>query len=142
MRGCCRAAARWPHTSRTGKVKEGNEMENLNELETKLNALIAKGEMVKATEDFYADDCVYQEGNLPARTGGKKGHIDYLNGFLKTVKSVNGLTLHSQAVGDHVTMSEWTFDLSTESGPVLWNEVLRRRWENGKVVSERFYTAA
>lgn len=117
-------------------------MEDLKTLETKLNALIAKGEMVAATEEFYADDCVYQEGNKPPRTGGKKGHVAYLSEFFKTVIAVNGLTLHSQTVGDGVTMSEWTFDLNTSNGPVLWNEVLRRRWEHGKVVSERFYTAS
>lgn len=117
-------------------------MEDLKPLETNLNALIAKGEMVQATEDFYADDCIWQEGNQAARTGGKQGHKEYLSGFFKTVKTVNGLTLHSQAIGEGVTLSEWTFDLATENGPVLWNEVLRRRWLNGKVVSERFYTAA
>lgn len=103
--------------------------------------MIAKGEMVEATEMFYADNCEYQEGNKTPRGGGKQGHKEYLGAFLKTVKAVNGLTLHSQCIGDNVTMSEWTFDLSTEGGPILWNEVLRRRWSNGKVVSERFYTA-
>jgi hypothetical protein len=117
-------------------------MEDLKALETSLNALIAKGEMVEATEQFYADDCVWQEGNQPARSGGKQGHKEYLTALFKTVKAVSGLTLRSQAIGDGVSISEWTFDLSTESGPVLWNEVLRRRWLNGKVVSERFYTAA
>jgi hypothetical protein len=34
-----------------------------------------------------------------------------------------------------------TFNLTTNNGPILWNEVLRRRWQNGKVVSERYYTA-
>lgn len=108
-------------------------MDDLKILVKNLDAMIAKGEMVEATEQFYADDCVYQEGNKPARTGGKKAHKEYLSGFFKTVKAVNALTLHSQTVGDGVTMSEWTFDLSTESGPILWNEVLRRRWANGKV---------
>ena len=117
-------------------------MEDLKTLETTLNAMIAKGEMVQATEQFYAEDCIWQEGNLAPRTGGRQGHIEYLVAIFKTVKTVNGLTLHSQAIGDGVTLSEWTFDLSTENGPVLWNEVLRRRWLNGKVVSERFYTAA
>ncbi len=117
-------------------------MEELKTLETQLNGMIAKGEMVEATELFYADDCAYQEGNKEPRTGGKQGHKDYLTGFFQTVKTVNGLTLHSQAVGDGVTMSEWTFDIDTTNGPVLWNEVLRRQWKGGKVVSERFYTAA
>ncbi len=117
-------------------------MEDLKTLVQNLDALIAKGEMVEATDKFYADNCVFQEGNKAPRTGGKEGHKEYLSGFFKTVTKVNGLTLHSQTVGDGVSMSEWTFDIATSNGPVLWNEVLRRRWENGKVVSERLYTAA
>ncbi len=117
-------------------------MEDLKALETELNAMIAKGEVVKAVDKFYADDCAEQEGNQPPRTGGKQGQMAYLTEFFKTVQAVNAIKLHSQTIGDGVTMSEWTFDLTTTGGPILWNEVLRRRWENGKVVSERFYTAA
>ena len=117
-------------------------MQDLNTLETELNAMIAKGEMVQAVEKFYGDNCSEQEGNQAPRAGGKAGQIAYLTEFFKTVKAVNAITLHSQTIGNGVTMSEWTFDLSTTGGPILWNEVLRRRWENGKVVSERFYTAA
>ena len=117
-------------------------MEDLKTLETKLNALIAKGEMMEAVERYHADNCVYQEGNQSPRTGGKKGQKDYLANFFKTVKAANALTLHTQSVGDGVTMSEWTFDLTTSNGPILWNEVHRRCWQNGKVISERYYTAA
>ena len=27
-------------------------------------------------------------------------------------------------------------------GPIVWNEILRREWRDGKVVSERYYKAA
>lgn len=117
-------------------------MQDLQALETQLNGMIQKGEMVAATEQFYDDKCVYQEGNQPPRTGGKKGHVEYLSNFFQTMIAVNRIKLHSQAVGDGVTMSEWTFDLSTTNGPILWNEVLRRQWKDGKVISERFYTAS
>lgn len=116
-------------------------MEDLKTLETKLNALIAKGDMIEAVEQYHADGCCYQEGNQPPRAGGKAGQKQYLTDFFKSVKSVNALKLHNQAVGDGVTLSEWTFDLTTKDGPVLWNEVHRRLWQNGKVVSERYYTA-
>ena len=117
-------------------------MTDLTTLETQLNTLIQKGEMIPATVQFYADDCVYQEGNQAPRTGGKAAHVEYLTNFFKTITAVNAIQQHSQAIGNGVTISEWTFDLATTNGPVLWNEVLRRRWNNGKVVSERFYTAA
>ena len=116
-------------------------MEDLQTLETKLNALIGKGEMIEAVEQFYADDCVYQEGNQPPRTGGKKAHKEHLSHLFKTVKTVNALTLHGQSIGGGITMNDCTFNLTTNNGPILWNEVFRRRWQNGKVVSERYYTA-
>lgn len=117
-------------------------MQDLKTLVHDLDTMIGKGEMVEATEKFYADNCSYQEGNQTPRMGGKKGHVEYLTNFFKGVTKVNGLTLRSQTIGEGVTMSEWTFDIETKNGPILWNEVLRRRWENGLVVSERFYTAA
>jgi hypothetical protein len=96
---------------------EEEDMDDLKTLETKLNALIAKGEMIEA---------------VTLTTASTKR---------KTVKTVNALTLHGQSIGDGITMSEWTFNLTTNNGPILWNEVLRRRWQNGKVASERYYTA-
>lgn len=118
------------------------EMEDLRTLESKLNALIAKGEMIAAVEQYHADNCIYQEGNQPPRMGGKKGQKEYLSNLFKTVKTVNALTLHGQSIGDGITMSEWTFDLTTNDGPIVWNEVHTRRWKDGKVISERYYTAA
>jgi hypothetical protein len=58
---------------------EEEDMDDLKTLETKLNALFAKGEMIEAVEQFYADDCVYQEGNQPPRTGGKKGQKEHFS---------------------------------------------------------------
>lgn len=116
-------------------------MEELKQQETALNAMIAKGEMVEAVQKYYGEDCTFQEGNNKSRPGGKAGQIEYLGNFFKTVTKVNGIKLHSQSTGDNVSMSEWTFDLSTTGGPILWNEVLCRVWKNGKVVSEKFYTA-
>ena len=63
--------------------------------------------------------------------------------FSKGSASVNGITLHSQTVGDGVTMSEFTFDLTQSDGsPILWNEILRRKWKDGLVIDERYYTAS
>jgi len=116
-------------------------MQDLKTLETALNALAQKGDMATAVNQFYADDCSFQEGNQPARTGGKAGHLTYLADFFATVTKVNTIQLHGQAVGEGITISEWTFDMVGPDGPILWNEILRRQWKDGKVVSERFYTA-
>ncbi len=116
-------------------------MKNLNELEHELNQLVAAGKILDAVDGFFAEDATFQEGNQPQRVGRatQKAHLE---AFFKTLKAFNGATLHSEAVGDGVTMSEWTFDMVGPDGPIVWNEILRRRWANGKVVSERYYTAA
>jgi hypothetical protein len=110
------------------------------ELETKLNAMISSGKILEALDQFFADDAVFQEGNGAARRGKRVNH-DFLSGFFKTLKAFNGATLHSQAVNGDTSLSEWTFDMVGPNGPILWNEVLSRRWNNGKVVSERYYQA-
>ena len=117
-------------------------MQDLNILETSVNALAQKGDMAAALNQFYADDCSFQEGNQPARSGGKAAQLTYLANFFATVTKVNAIQLHGQAVGDGVAISEWTIDLATTNGPILWNEIIRRQWRDGKVVSERYYTAA
>lgn len=117
-------------------------MHDLKTLETSINELAKKGEMASSVEQFYADDCTFQEGSQPARAGGKAGQLTYLVNFFATVTKVNAIQLHGQAVGDGITISEWTFDMASTNGPVLWNEIIRRNWRDGKVVSERYYTAA
>lgn len=116
-------------------------MKNLQELESELNQITASGKILEALEGFYADNCSFQEGNQPPRVGKKTQHA-HLEAFFKTLKAFNGATLHSATVGDGVTMTEWTFDMVGPDGPIVWNEILRRHWENGKVVSERYYTAS
>jgi hypothetical protein len=115
-------------------------MNNLETLDTRMNEMIRAGKILEALDEFYADDAQFQEGNTPPRIG-KRNHREFLVGFLGSLKAFNGATLHSQAIGTNVTLTEWTFDLVGPHGPILWNEVLRRTWRDGKVVSERYYTA-
>ena len=114
--------------------------DSLSSINAELNTMTQSGKILEALEAFYADDCVFQEGNQPPRRGRKTQH-DHLSAFFKTLKAFNGATLHSVGVGDDVTLNEWTFDMVGPNGPILWNEILVRRWRNGKVVSERYYTA-
>lgn len=113
---------------------------DLKSLESQLNEMTRQGRILDALDKFYDEHCTFQEGNLPARQGRVAQHA-HLSAFFKSLKAFNGATLHAQAVGDNATISEWTFDMTGPDGPILWNEVLSRRWRSGKVVSERFYTA-
>ncbi len=111
------------------------------QLEERLNQRTAAGQILAALDEYYAEDCVFQESDGSSRTG-KAAQRAHLEAFFATLKGFNGATLHAQAVGeDGVGISEWTFDMRGPEGPIVWNEVLSRRWEGGRVVSERYYGA-
>jgi ketosteroid isomerase-like protein len=113
----------------------------LQPLETALNEMTAKGQILDALSKHYADDCVFVEGD-GSRLVNRKAQHDHLAGFLATLKGFNGATLHAQSMGDGVSMSEWTFDMTAADGsPIVWNEALVRRWKDDRVISERFYQA-
>ena len=112
----------------------------ITRLNGELNAMTGKGEILDALGKYYAEDCTFQEGNGEPRVGRAAQHA-HLSAFFSTLKSFNGATLHSTGIGEGVSLSEWTFDMTGPDGPILWNEILVRRWKDGKVVSERFYTA-
>lgn len=112
----------------------------LKKLESQLNEMTRQGHFLAALEKFYDDECLFQEGNQPPRHGRAAQH-EHLSGYFQSVKSFNSATLHAQSVGDDVTISEWSFDLAGYDGPFLINETVRRKWRNGKVISERYYTA-
>lgn len=115
-------------------------MSNLQQLDEQLNEMTRSGQILEALERFYDEGCAFQEGNEPPRIGRQAQH-DHLSGFFNTLKEFKGATLHSQGVNGDVSLTEWTFEMVGPNGPIVWNEVLRRRWRDGKVVSERYYTA-
>ncbi len=115
-------------------------MTDINQLETRLNATIASGKVLEALDEFFADDCIFQEGTAKPRVG-KKNNREFLSGFLKSLKAFNFAKLHAQSVNGDVSFSEWTFDMVGPEGPIVWNEVFKRQWRNGKVISERYYNA-
>jgi len=115
----------------------------IEQREQALNARIQAGDVLGALEEFYADDVQMREGSAPEATSGKKENKKRLEEFLGSLKQFNGATLHSYAVGDGVSMSEWTFDMVGGDGsPILWNEVIRRKWRDGAVTEERYYNTS
>lgn len=104
------------------------------------NALTAQGKILESIDQFYADDCVFIEPD-GSRRNSRKEERAHLEGFFASLKSFDGATLHAQAVGDNVSMSEWTFRMTGGDGkPIVWHEVLARKWRDGKIISEKYYT--
>ena len=116
-------------------------MADIQQSLTELDAMTRSGQILEALDKFYAENCQFQEGNQAPRVGRatQKAHLE---GFFQTLKAFHGATLHSNAVDGDVSLSEYTFSMEGPDGPLLWNEVLRRLWRDGKVVSERYYQAA
>ena len=121
--------------------EEKNVSNEISKLESELNEMTAKGKNLDALARYYAEDCTFEEGDGSKRTNRKAQH-DHLSRFFASLKKFNDATLHGQATGDDVSMSEWTFDMTGGDGkPIVWNEVLVRRWKGNQVIAERFYTA-
>ncbi len=106
-----------------------------------LNALVRQGKILDGLEQHFAEDCTFQEGtNAPIE--GRATQSKRLEEMFSGLKSFDGATLHSQAIGEGVTLTEWTFNMTAGNGdPIIWNEVLSRQWNDGKVVRERYYQA-
>ena len=118
-------------------------MSEIERLNAQLDAMTGKGEILDALKSFYCENCTFTEVADGATRSNRQAQHDHLSGFFSTLKGFNGATLHSSAVGDGVTHSEWTFDMTGGDGaPIVWNEVLVRRWSDGKVVEEKFYNAS
>lgn len=118
-------------------------MEPLKARVEALDRQILAGDILGAVDTFFHPDIETQEGNAEDVLHGKATKKAHLQAFFEDIAQVNGIHLHSYAVGEDVTMSEFTFDLTRTDGTcILWNEVLRRQWQDGLVISERYYTAA
>ena len=116
---------------------------DLKTLDREINDIVLSGDVTGPLDKYYDENIVMQEGNATEVTRGRNANKERLKSFVASLKSFNGATLHSSSIGDNVTMSEWTFDMTAGDGtPIIWNEVIRRKWQNGLVVEERFYTAS
>jgi len=123
--------------------KRKNNMSEIQERLRELDAMTAKGEILEALEQFYADTCTFTEVADGSSRPNRAAQHEHLSGFFASLQGFDGATLHSSAVGDEVSHSEWSFNMTAGDGsPIQWNEVLVRRWRDGRVVEEKFYNAA
>ncbi len=112
---------------------------NLKESVAELNSLILDGRALEAFEKYYAEDVVMQENELPP-TVGKDANRKRENEFFSNLVEFRGAEVKAVAVGDGVTMVEWYFDYThKEWGKRTYHQVAVQRWEDGKIIHERFY---
>jgi sulfate adenylyltransferase subunit 1 len=102
--------------------------------------LISEGKTLEAIEKYYADNVQLQENNDAPRVGKtlalahEKGNMERVKYFKINIKS----SVSDETQG--IVMGEMHIDFETLKGDkVEMNEAFVQRWENGKIVFERFY---
>lgn len=92
-----------------------------------LDELVAKGKLLEAMDEFYTE------------SASEKRHTTMA--LRADVGTVNASRLINSTLGDdNVTMSEFAFDYTMKDGSHRqWNEIIRRRWADNKVVDEKVF---
>jgi ketosteroid isomerase-like protein len=100
---------------------------------------IRNGKVIEAMNEFYDRDTVMQDNANPS-TKGLAANIEREKQFLNGVKEWKGFNVKASAAGDNVTFYECTMDfIATNGQPVHMEQVSVAKWNNGKIVRERFY---
>ncbi len=119
------------------------------QVETDLSEIIAakvemmkQGQVVEATEQFFAEDAETLDFDGTV-TKGRDAMVTKMEGFTSGIQKVNGITHHNTAITDDgISFLEFTFDFDMADGSsVLWHEIIRSSWKDGKIVSEQFFQA-
>lgn len=116
-------------------------MSDLNARDQRLNEMILQGKILKAFDEFYADDIVMEEDDT--RREGKEANREYEEQFVDALEEFHSAEIRSRGVDEenNVTLSEWHNEMTLEGvGRVEQQQVSVRRWdENGQITHERFY---
>lgn len=104
-----------------------------------LFAYIRGGRILDAINAFYAEDAAMQENNQPP-TVGREANLEREKQFLKTVKEWKRFDVTAKGVGDDVTFYETVMDwITTDGTPVHVEQVVVAKWQDGRIIHERYY---
>ena len=105
-----------------------------------LYAMIGQGQMIEALDKFYADDCRIQEADGTIREG-KEAQKAGVQQWVAGIQEMHGGGVGSITANEetgHATVESWT-DITMGGNRFKMEEVAVQKWENGKIVHERFY---
>lgn len=112
---------------------------NIGELDKKLNDAVLQGKAMEAFEELYAEEVVMQE-NTDAEYRGKAFNRQRELDFFASVEAWHGGAVLASAASGDVSFSEWEMDVTLKGvGRIKMTQVAVRRWQDGKIVHERFY---
>lgn len=112
---------------------------NLEALFAEKNEMITKGQIVEAYEKFFSTDAKTMDftGIL---TSSRDELVAKEKGLLEKMKTLNGITLKCASITGDVSFAEFTFDFDMKDGSkIVWNEIIRSVWKNGKVTEETYF---
>jgi ketosteroid isomerase-like protein len=119
-------------------------MAHVRDLVHDLNEHIGTGKILEAMETFYASNTSMQE-NRNTPTVGLAENIEREKQFLAQVKEFKGFGTHAVGVdgGEDGTgtalVESWMEFVNTEGRDVRMEQVSVQRWQDGKIVHERYY---
>jgi hypothetical protein len=107
-----------------------------------LNRFIARVESnahVEAIEEFYAPDASMQENELPPRTG-RDALVANERRVLSGVRSVTSACVRPVFVNGNYVVIRWIFEFEALAGTeTRLEELAYQRWEDDRIVEEKFY---
>lgn len=78
--------------------------------------------------------------NTQPPTVGREANLEGEKQFLSTVKEWQRFDVTAKSVGDNVTFYETVMDwITTDGTPVPVEQIVVAKWQDGKIIHERFY---
>ena len=114
-------------------------MTNIQTLDSDLNQMILKGQILEAFDRFYGDEVVMQENSQPP-TVGKPANRAREEQFVGSVAELHEVKIGKTGANGDTTFSVWIIDATYKGGPrVRQEQVAVRTWKDGKVGREQFF---
>jgi hypothetical protein len=112
---------------------------DLKKLVEAIDAQVLSGDIVGAFDTFAADQCITFSSTDDV-THSKNQKSEALRWFFSNVVAINNIErLAIAVIGDNETHSQFKFDFTNKQGQsLIYNEVIRRVWGNGKLVEEQY----
>lgn len=114
----------------------------MNDIKDKVEDLVKminEGKILEAFEKYYADNVTMQENEDEVRVG-KNTNREYEKTFVEGIVEFHSGKTLGIATGDNYSTVESFMDVTHKDwGRVARTQVAVQRWENGKIVSEKFY---
>jgi len=114
-------------------------MNNTKELVDGLVKMVGEGKIMDAFEKYYADNVIMQENENTPRVG-KDVNREYEKAFVGGIIEFHNAKTLGVAVGDNYSTVESFMDVTHKDwGRVARTQVAVQKWENGKIINEKFY---